>query len=368
MSRTRILWAPPAPDAAPLVVVVDADGHVLERGTASLAAGAGAPMRTVLITPGVEAVSRWLHLPTRNDRQARAAARLALEDQLASGDQDVHVALGALEPDGRRLVVVVGGGRLRGWLETAGLYGLRPDVVIPDHLAVAAAGDVVRGVQVGPTVAVRGDRLAFSAEPDLLDLLLEGQPLEMAASAETAERWLIEGALRPPLNLLQDAFDPARAVAVAPRELRRAAALAALLAISPVVLTAAGLARDSLAAQRIEQRTARVLARAAPGVGDADPLPQLDARLAQARAAAGGGPMALAASLFSAIEPIEHGQVERLILMPDGAARATLSYTNYSDIELMRVAMRKAGIAMREEGAREEQGRVISDVILGARS
>lgn len=366
MSRTRIVVAPSAPDAAPAFLTVDAEGHVLERGTATLAA-ALPPMRTVLVTPGAETLARWLRLPTRNDRQALAAARLALEDELAAAEQDVHVALGPLEADGYRLAVVVGAGRLRGWLETGALYGVQPDVVLPDHLAVAPPEVDLRGARFGTTVAVRGERLAFAAEPDLAEVLVEDRPLQVADGAE-AERWLIAGALRPPANLLQGAFDPRRNLGVEPQRMRRAAALAALLLVSPLVVSAAGLVRDTVAARQAEARTAEALGRAAPGVRGADPLPQLDRRLSQARAAAGGGPAALAAILFAALEGIEQGQLERLIVMPDGQARATLSYTNYSDIELMRAAMRQAGVAMREEGAREEQGRVISDIMLGVRS
>lgn len=366
MSRTRIVLAPPAPDVAPTFAVVDAEGHVLERGALALGEDDLIRMPTVLVVPGAEAVARWLHLPTRNDRQARAAALLALGDKLAAADQDVHVALGPLEPDGWRLAVVVACARLRGWLEAAGLHGLRPDVVIPDHLALPEPeGDAVCGARLGATVAVRGTRLALTAEPELLDVLLEGRTLQPLGSAEEVERLVARGALRPAVNLLQGDFDPARELAVTTKDLWRLAVVALLLLISPVVLMAASLARDALAADRIERRTAAKLGQALPGVAITDPLAQLDTPLGQARMAAGGGPVALAANLFASLETIEHGQLERLIVMPDGAVRATLSYTNYSDIELMRAALRTAGVAMREEGVREEQGRVVSDLILG---
>ena len=83
--------------------------------------------------------------------------------------------------------------------------------------------------------------------------------------------------------------------------------------------------------------------------------------------ASGGGAGGLAAQLFSAVEPLDQVQVESLIIMPDGSARAALSHAAYSDGEGLAQALQAAGLTVRVEGSREEGGRVISDVILGAR-
>lgn len=370
MTRTRVVLAPQTPDAAPSFAVLDPDGHVLERGSLTLADGANLPpMRTVLIVPGAEARAHWLHLPTRNDRQARAAARLALDDHLASASQDIHVALGPLESDGYRLVVIVGTAKLKGWLENAALHGLRPDVVLPDHLALPEPqGEEPQAVRLGPTAAVRGPRLSLSAEPELLDVLLEGQDVGAPKAVGDLHQLFAKGALRPAINLLQGDFDQARAVAITPREAHRVLALALLALASPVILLGAGLISDEMAARGIENRTREKVVRILPAASREDPAGALEAHLGRMRLTTGGGPVGLAAHLFAAVEGIEQAQLERLIVMPDGAVRATLSYTNFSDIEMMRRSLRQAGVAMREEGAREEQGRVISDVIVGVRS
>ena len=94
---------------------------------------------------------------------------------------------------------------------------------------------------------------------------------------------------------------------------------------------------------------------------------QAAARLDQLQLSAGGGPVALSAGLFAALETMDMAQLESLVLSPDGSMRARLSYANISDIEVMRAAMKRDGVMYREEGVREEGGRVISDVIFGAR-
>jgi len=60
--------------------------------------------------------------------------------------------------------------------------------------------------------------------------------------------------------------------------------------------------------------------------------------------------------------------LESLVLAPDGSVRAQISYGQISDVELFRAAMRQAGIATREEATQEQGTRVVSDVILGART
>ena len=370
MSRTRLVIASQDPELALSYLVLDADGHVLERGSLTLASEAEPPAtRTVFIVPGAEARARWLHLPTRNDRQARSAAALALDDHLALTGQDLHIALGPLEPDGERLVVVVAAAKLKGWLETLALHGVRPDVVLPDYLALPAPlDDGVVAARFGSTVAVRGPRLGLSAEPELIEVLLEGQGPPVWAAGEEVDTLLAQGAARPAINLLQGDFDRQRDIGITPAQIGRALVLAGLVLLSPIILMLLGLVRDDVAARRVEARSLAKVVRVLPNAPRQAPLDALEAQLRRSRLAASGGPVTLAAHLFAAVEGIEQAQIEQLIAMPDGAMRATLTYSNYSDIEVMRGAMRRAGVAMREEGAREEQGRVVSDVILGVRS
>lgn len=365
MSRIRIVTLPQDLTEPPQVLVIES-GALLQRGPASMSEPA-APMRTVAVAPGGAVLTRRLRLPTRSDQQARSGAELELADDLASDIAEAHVAVGPLQEDGHRLVCVVADARMRAWSDLLAAYGLCADVLLPDHLVLPepADGAAANCARRGGEVAVRGAR-TFTADEEIAALLL-GEA-EVADRSAEWERWLVEAAHQPPINLLQAEFDPGRGEKVAPRRWRRLAVLAAMLIASPVAVTIAKAANDQIDAGRIERETRGRLASVLPrGVAITDPAGQAQARLAQARIAAGGGPAALSAALFETVEQIDQAQVESLISMPDGSLRATLSFANITDLEVLRAEARRAGLAFREEGAREEGGRALGDVMLGVR-
>ncbi|WP_334164684.1 type II secretion system protein GspL [Phenylobacterium sp.] len=369
MRRTRLVFAPHDAQAPPAYLLVDEFGEPVGRGEQPVQAEAPAgATAVVLVVPGAEAVARWLHLPTRADPQARAAAALLLAGETAF-DEPMHLALGALEPDGHRLVVAVAESRMRAWLDLARTYGLAPDALIPNHLLLPEPpdGETV-AVTVGGALAVRGPRLAFACEPALAPVLLPGRaPRTLDGGA--AERAFAQGAGRLPIDLRQGAFAPAGRGRPARRDLVRAAGLAGLLLLSPAILDAAQAVRLNLAADRLERAASAKAAAVLPkGASVNDPAVQAQAALQRAELAAGGGPAGVAARLFAALAGIDQAQAETLIVSPDGAVRATVSHTNYSDMERLGRALKAAGVAFRQEGAREEGGRIVSDIILGARS
>lgn len=370
MSAWRLIFAPPDHQAAPAVRVIDAEGRILERGTLQIGPNlAPAGARTVLVAPGMDVAVHWLHLPTRNDVQARAAAALLLEDRLARPAGEAHLALGAREADDHRLAAAVEKSRMQSWASLAGLHGVRPDLALPDHLLLPEPeGEEVLAADMGGWLAVRGRRLAFSCEPEMLDVLLPGRPVRrIEGEAELGKLWA-QALTAPSVNLLQGDFDPARAERLTPRDLRRAAALAALAIVAPALVLGAQAWRYDRSADAAERAAAAQVAAVLPkGQPVTAPLAQARAQLAGLELAAGGGPIAASAQLFAAVETIQDAQVETLIVSPEGEVRAGISHTNFSDVELLREAMRKAGLAFREESSREEGGRVMSDVIVGRR-
>ncbi|WP_374467853.1 type II secretion system protein GspL [Phenylobacterium sp.] len=369
MRRICLVFAPQDPQRAPTYLLVDPFGDVVGRGEQPVQAGPPDPATdVVLVVPGVEVTARWLHLPTRSDAQARAAAALMLEGETALADEPLHLAVGALEEDGHRLVAAVTEPRLRGWLDLARTYGLALDHVVPDHLMVAEPeGEAPVAVRWGDLVVVRGRRLAFTCEPELAPALLD--PMPPVEEGEAAERRLAAGASLAGLDLRQGAFAAADTSRPARRDLVRAGILAGVLLASPLIIDAAGTVRLNLAAGRLEQEAARTVAGILPkGAAVNDPAVQAQAALQRAQLAAGGGPAGLAARLFAALSEIDQAQAESLIVSPDGALRATVSHTNYSDVEVLRGALARAGMALREGATREEGGRIVTDVIVGARS
>ncbi|MDP1874250.1 type II secretion system protein GspL [Phenylobacterium sp.] len=373
MNRTRIVLAGPAPDAEPTYLILDELGSVVGRGILPVQeASALTPMRNVLVIPGIDVLIRWAPIKAASEAQARAAALALLEDQLSSAT-GAHVALGQAEADGHRLVAVVASARMQAWLDYAALHGITPDLVIPDCLALPEPPDDPDGTPViitaafGALTAVRGRRLAFTGEPDLAAAVVGDRPAQ-ALTGTALERALADMAVSPVTNLLQGAFDPDRREPLGRRDLRRPAILAAALLASPLILWGAQAGTDHMRARQAEARAeAKVAALLPAGEVVTDPAVQAQAQLDALSLTAGGGASGLAAQLFAAVEPMDQVQIESLIIMPDGAARAALSHAAYSDGEGLAQALQAAGLTVRVEGSREEGGRVISDLILGAR-
>ena len=69
-------------------------------------ASALTPMRNVLVIPGADVLIRWIEVKAASEAQARAAALAQLEDHMTSA-AGAHLALGAAEADGCRLVAVL---------------------------------------------------------------------------------------------------------------------------------------------------------------------------------------------------------------------------------------------------------------------
>lgn len=370
MNRTRIVIAGHTPEAEPAYLILDELGSVVGRGVLAVQDGSAlAPLRTVLVIPGADVLVRWLPLRAGSEAQARAAALAALEDQLAA-PEGAHAAVGPADAEGLRPCAIIAASRLQAWLDYARLHGLSADAVIPDGLALPAPenDDAVFTAAFGETLAVRGARLAFSGEPELVEAVAAGRP-QTRLEGPALERALAEGAASPALNLLQGAYDPNRQTELGWRDLRRVAALAAAVLLSPLIIWGAQAAVFHLRAERTEARAEAKLAAVLPeGTAITDVAVQAEAALAQAGLSQGGGAIGLAAILLGALEPLDQAQLESLIVMPDGTARAAVSVAAYSDTEALASALQAQGLSMREEGSREEaDGRVIADIILGAR-
>lgn len=370
MRRKRLVFAPHDPQAPPTYLLLNEFGEPVGRGEQpAYAEPAAVPTDVVLVVPGVDAVARWLRLPGRNEAQARAAAASLLEDERALADEALHLALGPVEPDGERLVVAVSAARMQSWLDLARMLGLEPVAVVPDHLLLPQPEDQEPvGVEAGGLLTVRGRGLAFTCEPDLAPALLDGRNLRRLDDSRVVEELWAAGARQPAIDLLQGAFAPKDGRRLEPRMLRRAAVLAALLLLSPIALNGAEAVRLNLAAQAAEAHAAQAAATVLPkGTSLNDPAAQTMAQLERMELAAGGGPAGLTAELFRGLADIEQAQVESLTISDDGALRASISHVNYSDMNVLGEALGRRGVAFREEGTRDDAGRIVSDIILGVR-
>jgi general secretion pathway protein L len=364
MSRTRLILLPPvAGDPAPWLSL-DADGRVLARG--QIAPGDPTPvgeMRTVVIVPGSEVTVRRVQVAARTEAQARAAALLSLREGLAEEADRLVLALSPGAPDARRLAAVAARSTVESWRDWIRTLGLEADVLLPDSLVAPEPEDeaAVAAVRFGPRLALRGRDLCASVEPELAPLLVGDREVLPVEQPEAIERLLIAAALAPPLNLAPGA---AGRRAGGWRGWRLPLALAAAVAVSPLLVIGAEGWRDAAAARELEGET-RTLAE-----GLFPDLPPGADPAAEARRRAGelpppGGVGAAAAALFGAMEGVAAADLDAVVSDAAGTLRVTLTYAEPSDLERIRAGMTARGYGLTEETVEPREGGFVADLILG---
>lgn len=364
MKTVRLILIPATGGQPAPFLIVGSDGAVLERGE-RVPGGAGPePMRTVAVVPGGDVLIRWLDLPPGGPAQTRAAAAWRLRDELAASPDRLAIVPGPPSRPGQpRLVAVVSRALLEAWAGYLATLGVRADALLPDVLTLAEpeADQVLSAVSFGAGMALRGRRFAATVQPDLVDRVAAGRRVVAVEDPAAVERALVEAALAPAINLLETGE---RAAGVA-ADWRRAAVLAGLLVLSPLVLTVAAAMRDGMAARAARSEALAAIAAAAPDLArESDPVEALRRRVAAAPPP--GGTTAAAAALFAAVETVEGAELDLLIADPGDGVKATISHPAHGDMAVIRRAMAAAGMAVVETGALEDGGRIVSDITIGA--
>lgn len=363
MSRTRLILLPARAEEAAPFMTLDASGAVLERGRLSPEAPATVAVpRSVAIVPGARATMRRLALPPGNPAQKRAAALWALRDDLAAPAERLRAAVGATDAEGRSWVAVVDEAVAASWADWLRLSGVTGAVLLPDALALEPGPDgAATAVRFGDDLALRAEDLAVSVQPDLAETVAGGRPLLAVEDPGRVEAMLARAAMNPALDLSA----PVRLTAGGLKPWRRALALAAALALSPLILILAEAVRDDAAARDADARAESTARRIFPDLASAaDPLAEAEGRLAVSPPP--GGVASAAAALFTALEAVPQSELDSLTVDPEGGVRASLRYAAYQDLETIRTAMEAQGLTLVDVSTVDDGGRVASDVIVGA--
>ncbi|HUD42456.1 MAG TPA: type II secretion system protein GspL [Dokdonella sp.] len=222
--------------------------------------------RIVVLVPSEDVLLTGTTLSARSQAQLLRALPFAVEDGLLAPVEDLHVVpvvVPGLEGD-RRAVLVVARTRLREWLDRLAADGIRPDVLIPETLALLPATALIEAdralVRLAPDAAFAcpaadlADWLRQTGVPaadltvhDLRPAATGPAPIG-ATSSDIRSPGSLQtgdaphpgardglGLLAPSLpaagNLLEGAFAPAHRRAAGSRLWRLAAALAALVVL-----------------------------------------------------------------------------------------------------------------------------------------
>lgn len=370
MSRTRLVLIPTVASRPAPWMILDAAGTVLERGLLTLESPAvGTTMRTVAVVPGSDVLVRWLDLSqgassqSRTEAQQRTAALWMLKDDLAATLDRVRLVLGPAVAGEPRLTAVVSEALLHAWTDWLAGMGLKADVLVPDTLTVPEPfdDDVVSAVGFGPAVALRGRRFAAGIEPDLAEAVAGGRRIEPVEDMRRVEQMLIAAALKPPLNLLQGAPSTGEGLV----RWRVAAVLAGIALTLPLASTIALAARDDLAAGRASDRAEAAASAAFPDMpASADPVSEARRRIATALPPGGATPAA--AALFAAVESVDGAELDSFSADPQAGVRATVSYRTYQDMDALKARVAESGLTLTDTSTLDDNGRVVSDIIVGA--
>lgn len=184
--------------------------------------------RLVVFVPGAEVRLTSASVPARQPAKVLQAVPFALEDQVADDIDTLHFAIGPRQAEGHHPVAVVARRRMDEWMNAFRSHGLRPELLVPDVLALPwdGIGTSWSALREPDQVLVRnGAWSGFACDPaDLYTFLQFADPdrahplrlllVDTAAFDPGALDWPLE--LLPgyatPLAALIASFHPERAI------------------------------------------------------------------------------------------------------------------------------------------------------------
>ena len=358
--RTLVLYLPGDP-ARPAPWALFEAPHATPVQTGAGVPGAEmAADRCWVLVAGTDATAHAVDLPAEaTERQLAAAAAFALEDALATDPAALHFALGAPAQE-KRLTVVASHAAMAGWNARLSALGIKADLLLPDYLAVAGDPVIHDGL-----LLMKTPHGGFAAEADLAAIVLEGAPqpvatVSPAAFLAQAYAALLQGA---PVNLLQGRYAPRRDWAALMRPWRRAAGLAAGIALAVVVGFGVEGVRLNRQAEAANARAEAVFRAALPQVKRVvNPRAQMRAHL-QAASVMGGGFLTLSEIVVGGTSAVTDAEITTLRFdAKRGEIAATFSLPSFEAVERVKTEMAGRGALVQEGGARQDGVRILADM------
>lgn len=347
---------------SPLVWLRLRDGAVDDRGEGMVATEPGE--RVVAIVSGADVTVHKAALPDLTDAQARAAARLMVAEVSLASAEALHVAVGAPDEAGNRMVVAIDSDRMARLLNEAAIDGYDPDAVIAAPLLLPAMEEGYAKADLGAETVVRGPDSAFIDDPALTPLVTGGNETMIEDAA--LEAMIARAVEQPEVDLRQGPFARRRRLALDKGRLRRIAALAATLLGVVLAGQLVHIVRLDAATRAIEAENREVAARALPpGTTVNDPALQLREALA-ARRGPGGGVLPLSAAVAAAVQATPNVDLSALVFDGGGSLRATVRAATPADMAAFDLKLRGMGLAVAPGNVIIDQGRQVRDVTVSA--
>jgi general secretion pathway protein L len=352
MSETLVIRLRAAEEAPASWLIVDANGArsgPVQSGPVADALGVAQGRRVVLLLPGSEITLAEPELPVRGGARVAQAVPFALEEQLATDVEALHLAVGTRAAGSLGTpVAVVSRSLLERWLGQCEAAGIEVSAGFADSAAVPATGAGCSLLLDDSLLYVRrGHGLPYVLDAEPLQGALElalGGPDEARENVtfytSTAEyerhRELVEGlrshtatlqvkllpdgplpllaaqaASGAGVNLLQGPYAPRTSLGNRLREWRLPAALAAGVALLFVGGQAATWWQQSRVEQALDAQIAEVFAQALPGQPMVDPRAQMQGALGSS-GASGGGLLVAMSALAQAMSQVPAARIEAI--------------------------------------------------------
>lgn len=368
MTPIRLLMLPPQPGLPADCLTLDAGGTVLARERLAADAEASTAREPCLLAVPAEHLGlHRLRFKARSPEQAAAAAARLVEGKLAVANTPLHIAVSDASAEDDRWVAAVDPARMDQWLARAARHGFAPTAMVPDCLLLPVPEAGTWRVQEGVVSwRVRGEAMAFSAEPALAAAVLDARGAGAGQRRPAGEVDLARGAAHSALaiDLLQDRYSRIPAAPTGWAAWRPAAVLAVvLLALVPLGLAAQAL-RHELAVRAIHARAADQLQSTA-GITAADGTAYARAKAALATARAADGFAITGHALFDSVVLTPGAGVSRLDYGEDGLLAATIDHDQAADLEKLKAALAECGVTAAIDATREHEGRMRSVLLLG---
>lgn len=353
-----------------------------------VAARHAAGRRVALLVPSEHCTLIEVRSPLRDRARLQQALPALVEDRLIGDIERQHLTPGPIEGDGRCQVLVVERARVEAWLGTAREVGLDPDRLIPDAFCLPAGPIVVctagRILIRGPGRVATLAPAAWALAPALLgatgELRTLVTPEGVPAAAAVGGGFAAAGATlrEEPIaaveleRILMRGVDAARAFDLRHGEFRTARALRERaerwrlpLVLALALVAIAGLALLAEVGALLRQRQvqaaelAPLLAKVAPeAVGQPDPRPYLEARMARQRGVGRQGGLLLDLErTVAALRGVGGAQLVGLDARP-GALEFAVRASDLTGLEAARAAVEQSlGRAVELRGASSASGR-----------
>ena len=293
---------------------------------ASVVAGA---REIVVLVPAEDVLLTEARVAAKSRAQLLQAVPFAIEDQLLAPVEDLQFAVSTAAGD-MVGVAVVARATLRRWLERLGEAGIRPDIMLPESLAIPLApGHSTALVENDRAIARVASWSAFVCAPaelsawlaqnpapqpiDLLDFRDATTKLNIEAAREERLRdplaFLARNFAKAPVNLLVGEFAPQHRGERGARWWRLAAALAAAVLVLFVLDLGIEVLQLSRTSARMETLTEDTVRKAFPDVdaGDFSRMTAADIARTRIERLRGGAESSDFLRLLASIAPVIGG-------------------------------------------------------------